>query len=52
MDIFVNLKNGLKSIDMENNFHPTYKISPSKNEICPIIENGSFFGDRSYISCR
>ena len=30
---FREFKDGLKSIDTENNFHPTYKISPAKMKL-------------------
>ena len=35
---FREFKDGLKSIDMENNFHPTYKISPAKMKYVRLLK--------------
>ena len=35
---FREFKDGLKSIDIENNFHPTYKISPTKMKYVRLLK--------------
>ena len=35
---FREFKDGLKSIDIENNFHPTYKISPAKMKYVRLLK--------------
>ena len=35
---FREFKDGLKSIDMDNNFHPTYKISPAKMKYVRLLK--------------
>ena len=35
---FREFKDGLKSIDMENNFNPTYKISPAKMKYVRLLK--------------
>ena len=35
---FREFKDGLKSIDMDNNFHPTYKISPTKMKYVRLLK--------------